>query len=195
VAVQKWGAGIEENGGTSGGPATPSPSVSGSATPGTDGTIPASWRRYDDEWGFSVYLPKGWSRKVVGVSGDLRQVDYTPDGGKHFVRIAVDTSPDFKDAYSHQLDLDGQLARRLADYRRVRLEKNVYRDLGGSVWEYTWNALAKDSGFPGPRRAMEETYISRDGTEYVLYISSPAADWDRTSRQFKAVLQGWQEPR
>jgi hypothetical protein len=195
VAVQKWGAGIEENGGTSGGPATPSPSVSGSATPGTDGTIPASWRRYDDEWGFSVYLPKGWSRKVVGVSGDLRQVDYTPDGGKHFVRIAVDTSPDFKDAYSHQLDLDGQLSRRLADYQRVRLEKNVYRDLGGSVWEYTWNALAKDSGFPGPRRAMEETYISRDGTEYVLYISSPAADWDRTSRQFKAVLQGWQEPR
>ncbi|MGW1592196.1 serine/threonine-protein kinase [Streptomyces sp. NPDC002343] len=194
VAVQKWGAGTGETGVTGGGPATPSPSVSG-VTPGTDGTIPASWRRYDDEWGFSVYLPEGWSRKVVGVPGDLRQVDYTPDGGEHFVRIAIDTSPDFKDAYSHQLDLDGQLAERLADYRRLRLEKNVYRDLGGSVWEYTWKALAKDSGFPGLRRAMEETYIARDGTEYVIYISSPAADWDRTSKQFKALLQGWQEPR
>nr|WP_030601029.1 serine/threonine-protein kinase [Streptomyces achromogenes] len=195
VAVQKWSTGTGNGGGANGGPGTPSASASGSATPGTDGTIPASWRRYDDEWGFGLYLPKGWSRKVVGVPGDLRQVDYTPDGGEHFVRIAIDTSPDFKDAYSHQLDLDGQLSRRLADYQRVRLEKNVYRDLGGSVWEYTWTALAKDSAFPGPRRAAEETYISRDGTEYVIYISSPAADWDRTSKQFKAVLQGWQEPR
>ncbi|MFF5469074.1 serine/threonine-protein kinase [Streptomyces achromogenes] len=195
VAVQKWSTGTGNGGGANGGPGTPSASASGGATPGTDGTIPASWRRYDDEWGFGLYLPKGWSRRVVGVPGDLRQVDYTPDGGEHFVRIAIDTSPDFKDAYSHQLDLDGQLSRRLADYQQVRLEKNVYRDLGGSVWEYTWTALAKDSAFPGPRRAAEETYISRDGTEYVIYISSPAADWGRTSKQFKAVLQGWQEPR
>ncbi|MEV4337813.1 serine/threonine-protein kinase [Streptomyces sp. NPDC049590] len=194
VAVQKWST-TEGGGGAHGGPATPSPAASGSATPGADGTIPASWRRYDDEWGFSLYLPEGWSRRVVGVSGDLRQVDYTPDDGEHFVRIAIDTSPDFKDAYSHQLDLDGQLARRLVDYQRVRLEKNVYRDLGGSVWEYTWTALAKDIAFPGPRRAVEETYIARDGTEYVIYMSSPAADWDQARTRFKAVLQGWQEPR
>ncbi|MFI9242457.1 serine/threonine-protein kinase [Streptomyces sp. NPDC053086] len=195
VAFQHWGD-REQAGGTGGGanPAITSPSTNGAA-PGTDGTVPASWQRYDDEWGFSIYLPKGWSRKVVGVPGDLRQVDYTPDGGKHFVRIAVDSSPDFKDAYSHQFDLDDQLRRRLVDYHRVRLEKNLYRDLDGSVWEYTWTAQPKDTPFPGPRRAVEETYMSRDGVEYVIYLSSPAADWATTGKQFKAVLQGWQQPR
>ncbi|MFI0230178.1 serine/threonine-protein kinase [Streptomyces sp. NPDC017086] len=196
VAVREWN-GLEQTDGT--GRTTSqdvtSPSANGSATPGFDGTVPASWHRYDDEWGFSLYLPKGWSRQVVGVPGALRQVDYTPDGGEHFVRISIDTSPDFKDAYAHQLDLDEQLARRLADYRRVRLEKNVYRDLGGSVWECAWTARPKDTRFPGPRHAEEQTYISRDGTEYVIYISSPAADWARTDKQFRAVLQGWQQPR
>ncbi|WP_459738341.1 serine/threonine-protein kinase [Streptomyces sp. E-15] len=200
VAVQRWG-GAERSGGTGASQATTSPDATGGAVPGSDGTVPASWRRYDDEWGFSLYLPEGWSRNVVGdpaspgAPRDLRQVDYTPDGGEHFVRIAMDTSPDFRDGHTHQLDLDEQLSERLVDYHRIRLERNVYRDLGGSVWEYTWTAQPKDTPFPGPRRAMEETYISRDGTEYVIYISSPAVDWDTTRKQFKAVLQGWQQPR
>ncbi|WP_405869986.1 MULTISPECIES: protein kinase domain-containing protein [unclassified Streptomyces] len=192
VALQKWDEGRQTGGSGASVSTSPDPSTS-APTQETDGTVPATWKRYDDPWGFTVYLPKGWKRSVFGVSGPLRQVDYSPDRGKHFVRIAIDTSPDFKDAYSHQLDLDQQLKRRLVDYNRVRLERNVYRDRDGSVWEYTWTAQAKDTAFPGPHRAMEETYMSRDGSEYALYISSPAADWAKTSKQFKAVLQGWQE--
>jgi hypothetical protein len=146
-----------------------------------------------DPLGFRLSLPKGWKRVVYQDDGDLKQVDYTPDGGEHFVRIAVDTSPDYDDAYEHQADLDTQL-KRLVDYRRVTLERNVYRDRPGSEWEYTWTALAKDTDFPGPRRAKEETYLGRDGTEYVLYISSPADDWDTTAQQFESVLRSWREP-
>jgi hypothetical protein len=62
------------------------------------------------------------------------------------------------------------------------------------VWEWTWTALAKDTPFPGPRRAIEETYTSRDGVEYAIYMSSPAADWETTREQFEAVLRGWREP-
>ncbi|MHC3468333.1 serine/threonine-protein kinase [Streptomyces sp. 7R007] len=184
VALQKWDQGRQEQGqgGTAGSTTSPSPT----------GTPVSDWKYYNDPWGFSVYLPKGWKRQVVGVDGDLRQVDYTPDDGKHFVRIAIDTSPDFNNAYDHQLDLEKQL-QRLVDYHRVRLEKNLYRDRDGSVWEYTWVAQPKDTKFPGPRRAVEETYMSREGTEYALYISSPAKDWARTSKQFTALLQGWQE--
>ncbi|MBL1081439.1 serine/threonine protein kinase [Streptomyces actinomycinicus] len=195
VAVQKWG-GLEHSTGSGGdtNPSRTSPAGDDTASPNSGGMVPASWKRYDDEWGFSIYLPEGWSRKVVGVPGEIKQVDYTPDGGKHFVRIALDSSPDFPDANEHQLDLDDQLSRRLVDYHRVRLEKNLYRDLDGSVWEYTWTAQAKDTPFPGPRRAMEETYVSRDGIEYAIYISSPAADWAQTSRQFASVLRGWRQP-
>lgn len=41
--------------------------------------------------GLHHLLPdKTWQRQANG-----NQVDYTPDGGKHFVRIAIDDSPDF----------------------------------------------------------------------------------------------------
>ncbi|MGC0205705.1 protein kinase domain-containing protein [Streptomyces levis] len=171
-------------------PGTASGSVGPSAEPGS--SVPEGWTRRDDPAGFSLYLPKGWKRKPFGPQGELRQIDYTPDGGRQFVRIAVDTSPDFSDPYAHQLDLEEQL-KGLAEYRRLTLERNVYRDRNGALWEYTWTARAKDTPFPGPRRAIEETYVARDGTEYVLYMSAPAADWAKARKQFTALLQGWQE--
>ncbi|MGW4438961.1 serine/threonine-protein kinase [Streptomyces sp. NPDC004596] len=205
VAFQQWG-GTERNTGTSGGTdqVTPSSSATvspgGSATPGPEGGLPASWQAYHDPWGFTVYLPKGWSRRVVGAPGrdagvepdpDLRQVDYTPDGGKHFVRIAMDTSSDFANALEHQRDLEQQL-QGLVNYNRVTMRANTYRDREGALWEYTWDALAKDPPYvAGPRHAIEETYFSREGTEYAIYMSTPEADWPRTSKQFQWVLRSW----
>ncbi|MEU0385937.1 serine/threonine-protein kinase [Streptomyces chartreusis] len=169
--------------------------TAGSGTTTTEqpgSSVPDGWTRRDDPAGFSLYLPKGWKRQTFGPQGELKQIDYTPDGGRHFVRIAVDTSPDFADPYAHQLDLEQQL-KRLVDYKRVKLERNVYRDRDGALWEYTWTAQAKDTKFPGPRRAIEETYVARDGTEYALYMSSPARDWAKARKQFTSLLQGWQE--
>ncbi|MFE0249646.1 serine/threonine-protein kinase [Streptomyces sp. NPDC059010] len=182
VVLQKWAL---QSDGTSASVA-PEPSATESKGPG--GVV---WEKVDDPLGFSLDLPKGWKRKVVQDDGDLKQIDYTPDNGRHFVRIAVDRSPDFASPYEHQRDLEEQL-QRLADYKRVAMEENLYRDRKGAQWEYTWTALAKDTPYPGPRRAIEETYIARDGTEYAIYMSSPASSWSTTREQFKAVLQGWQ---
>ncbi|WP_437023066.1 serine/threonine-protein kinase [Streptomyces sp. enrichment culture] len=156
------------------------------------GTVPAGWVRHDDPAGFSLSLPPGWERKEFVTDGGLTQIDYTPDDGDHFLRIAVDTSPDFDTPYDHQLDLEQQL-QRLVDYRRVTLEKGLYRDRAASRWEYTWTALAEDTPFPGPRCAVEQTYMSRDGVEYALYMSSPAEDRAVMLQQFRAVLQNWRE--
>ncbi|WP_406007219.1 protein kinase [Streptomyces sp. NBC_00637] len=186
VAWQQFDEGRQDTGGSA--TTSTSPSPSGSGEQGAD-----SWEKVDDPLGFGLSLPKGWKRDVYQDDGDLKQIDYTPDGGEHFIRIAFDKSPDFSDPYAHQIDLEQQLER-LVDYDRVTLEKNVYRDRDGSEWEYTWTALAKDTEFPGPRRAIEETYVSRDGTEYAIYMSSPAEDWTETAKQFKSVLQSWREP-
>jgi tRNA A-37 threonylcarbamoyl transferase component Bud32 len=189
VVLREWGP--QGSGGTS---ASSSPDPTASDSPGAEGGVPASWVRYDDPLGFSLYLPKGWKREVVGkkeVEG-LQQVDYSPDGGEHFVRIAVDTSPDFAKAYDHMRDLADQVGEKLVDYRTVYLKENLYRDRAGSLWEYTWTALAKDTPFPGPRRAIDQAYIDRDGTEYAIYMSAPAADWAATREQFTSVLKGWQ---
>ncbi|MEU9171858.1 protein kinase [Streptomyces sp. NPDC048420] len=190
VALQTWDEG-RDKGGTSA-----SSSASPSAAPTTVGAggVPAGWIPYNDPVGFSLYLPKGWDRSVFGTPANgLTQIDYSPDKGKHFIRIAVDTSPDFLDPYKHQLDLEQQL-KKLRNYERVSMVENTYRDRPGARWEYTWTALAKDTEFPGLRRAVEETYMSRDGVEYAIYMSSPAKSWPTTSKQFAAVLQSWNEP-
>jgi serine/threonine protein kinase len=177
VVVQRWDEGRQKEAGT------------GVSVPPSGNTGPVSVR---DPAGFSLSLPnKGWTRSVFSNEGGIKQIDYSPDGGEHFVRIAVDKSPDFSDPYAHQLDLEEQL-QRLVGYQRVRLERNVYRDRAGSLWEYTWTAQAKDAPpSPGPRRAIEETYLARNGVEYAIYMSSPAESWAKTRKQFTAVLQGW----
>ncbi|MFJ4820007.1 serine/threonine-protein kinase [Streptomyces sp. NPDC088801] len=185
VVLQQWNESRASQAGGSG-----SSTSTGTKRPG--GSVPASWIRYDDPAGFSLYLPKGWKRKPYGPQGELKQIDYSPDGGRHFVRIAVDRSPDFADPYEHQLDLEQQL-QRLVAYKRQVLKRNVYRDRDGALWEYTWTAQPKQTQFPGPRRAIEETYVARDGTEYALYMSAPAADWATARKQFTSLLQGWRE--
>ncbi|MET9456767.1 serine/threonine-protein kinase [Streptomyces canus] len=185
--LQKWDEG-RNSGGTPSAPPSPTPS------PQTGGGTADGWKRYNDPVGFSVYLPRGWDRSVFGTPANgLTQIDYSPDEGKHFVRIAVDTSPDFLDPFDHQRNLELQIDG-LKDYHRVGMVRNDYRDRPGARWEYTWTALPKDIAFPGPRRAVEETYMSRDGVEYVIYMSSPAESWPTTSKQFTRVLQGWKEP-
>ncbi|MFD4503389.1 serine/threonine-protein kinase [Streptomyces sp. NPDC058457] len=203
VALQKWDFGQQDGSGSAASPATSGPSSSAGASTAPDGAVPADWHTVHDPFGFSLSLPKTWKRKVYDSGGDtggeqtdtdLKQVDYTPDGGKHFVRIAIDSSPDFANANAHQLDLEQQL-QRLVDYQRVTLKQNLYRDRDGSLWEYTWTALAKDgANVAGPRRAVEETYYSRAGAEYAIYVSSPAKDWATAEKQFKWVLQSWAEP-
>ncbi|MCX5258005.1 protein kinase [Streptomyces canus] len=187
VGLQKWDEGRKSGGTSSASPSpTPSPQTGDGAADG--------WKRYNDPVGFSVYLPRGWDRSVFGTPANgLTQIDYSPDEGKHFVRIAVDTSPDFLDPLEHQRNLELQIDG-LKDYHRVAMVRNDYRDRPGARWEYTWTALPKDIAFPGPRRAVEETYMSRDGVEYAIYMSSPAKSWPTTSKQFTTVLQGWKEP-
>ncbi|MCX4906061.1 protein kinase [Streptomyces sp. NBC_00878] len=149
------------------------------------GGVPDGWERVDDPQGFSLVLPKGWQRQLEGT-----QVDYTPDNGENFVRIAVDDAPDFDTPYTHLLDLEQQLGR-LQDYDRVSLEENTFRDRPGALWDFTWNALPKDTEFPGPRRAIEQAYLDRNGVEYVIYMSAPAADWDTARARFDTILRGW----
>ncbi|MFF3659804.1 serine/threonine-protein kinase [Streptomyces olivochromogenes] len=168
---------------------TTKPGGTPTATSGTQepsGAVPDTWVQRDDVEGFTISLPdKTWQRQANG-----NQVDYTPDGGKHFVRIAIDDSPDFPTPYAHQQDLEEQLTK-LADYHQVQLQSNTFRDCPGSLWDFTWTALPKQTPFPGERRAIEQTYLSREGVEYAIYMSSPAADWDTARQQFDVILRSW----
>ncbi|MGW5865991.1 serine/threonine-protein kinase [Streptomyces sp. NPDC055239] len=164
------------------------PQSSGDGEPGKAvGGIPDGWHRVKDAAGFSLMLPKGWEREANG-----SQIDYTPDHGRHFVRISIDRNTTFESPYRHQLELEKNLRPKLPDYKRLQLDQNTYRDLQGALWEFSWTAGANDTT-AGPRRAISQSYISREGVEYVIYMSSPAADWDKARQQFDSILLGWRE--
>ncbi|MEU9447396.1 serine/threonine-protein kinase [Streptomyces sp. NPDC048277] len=194
VALQKWDSGQQQDdSGSAVSPATSSSSSQG-ATKAPDGTIPAGWQEYDDPVGFTLYLPAGWKRSVsIKKTDGLEQIDYSPDGGTHLVRVAVDTSPDFNNAYDHMRNLEEQLKAKLVDFKTVSLKKDVYRDLPSARWEYTWTALAKDAKVPGPYRSIDVGYFTSGGVEYAILTASPVDDWATTSKQFTSVLQGWRE--
>ncbi|MFE5853951.1 serine/threonine-protein kinase [Streptomyces sp. NPDC056500] len=157
-----------------------------SRTPQGSQEVPDGWRRVEDPAGFSLLVPDGWERRVQGA-----QIDYTPDGGRHLLRIGIDTSPDYDHPHAHILDLEKVLAK-LPDYQRVTLEPNLFRDQTKSaLWEFTWN---EKETFPGPRRAVDQMYFGADGTEYALYMSGPAEDWGTTEEQFNTVLRSWRPP-
>lgn len=191
VALQQFGTG--GSGDSPSGTSNPSTTVAPSDE-GGQGVVPTGWERHVDPVGFSISLPKGWKRSVSINQDGLRQVDYSPDKGRHLVRVAVDIAPDFSTSYEHMSNLEQRVSR-LQDYKQLSLKEAPFRDQPGARWEYTWNALAKDGPhyFPGLYRAIDVGYMDSEGTEYSVYAASPAGDWATTRRQFDWILRGFQE--
>ncbi|MGW8766610.1 protein kinase domain-containing protein [Streptomyces sp. NPDC055815] len=156
------------------------------ATKGAGDGIPAGWHRVEDPEGFSLLVPDGWKRQT-----ERDQIDYTPDNGRHRIRISIDKSPDFENPYMHAIDLERQLGKRM-DYNRVKLLQTTYRDqVRSCLWEFTWT---EKKTFPGPRHAIDQMYYEDDGTEYAIYMSSPESSWETTREQFDIVVQHWRAP-
>ncbi|MGW0748191.1 protein kinase domain-containing protein [Streptomyces sp. NPDC002587] len=148
--------------------------------------VPTGWNEVTDPTGFTLFVPDGWTRQM---NGD--QIDYTPDNGNHFIRIAADPTPDYDNPYAHLLDLEKQVQKR-TDYKKQWLGQNNFRGTArAALWDFSWT---EKQNHPGPRRAKEQMYIAPDGTEYAVYMSSPAADWATTQQQFDIVLSGWEPP-
>ncbi|MGW6458246.1 protein kinase domain-containing protein [Streptomyces sp. NPDC055078] len=172
-------------------PSAPSAHTSPTASSGSDSVpdgVPDGWRRAQDPAGFSLLVPEGWTRKETG-----GQIDYTPDNGRHLLRIGIDRSPDFESPYAHVLDLEKNLSKRLPAYQQLTLQPNVFRDrTKAALWEFSWT---ERETFPGQRRAIDQVYYGDDGTEYALYMSGPAEDWAETREQFDTMLRSWQPPR
>ncbi|MEV6577008.1 serine/threonine-protein kinase [Streptomyces sp. NPDC051582] len=153
---------------------------------GEEAAPPEGYTQVTDPTGFTLFVPAGWKRQMDG-----DQIDYTPDNGKHFIRIAADPTPDYRDPYAHLLDLETQVAKR-TDYKKQKLNQNTFRDSTRSaIWDFSWMEKGTHAG---PRRAIEQMYIAPDGTEYAVYMSSPVADWNTTRQQFDVVLSGWKPP-
>ncbi|MEU0161320.1 protein kinase [Streptomyces sp. NPDC006261] len=190
LAAMKYGPDASAEGRTATTPTAPSaPETTPDPTAPARGTseIPDGWHRVDDPAGFSLVVPKGWTRQV-----NEGQIDYTPDGGAHRIRISVDPDPDFEHPYLHMQNMEEQLADRLPGYQRIRLEKNTFRDRPGSLWEFTWHETQDHAG---PRHGIDQMYYGGPGgPEYALYLTAPQEGWETSREKFDIMLRSWRAP-
>ncbi|WNF29019.1 protein kinase [Streptomyces sp. C11-1] len=194
LLAMRYGEEPGGSGGTGGRAAAgATPSAPGSAPPATAPAqgipeIPDGWHRVEDPAGFSLVVPKDWVRRVQD-----GQIDYTPDGGAHRIRISVDPDPDFDHPYLHMRNMEEQLSERLPGYRRTALEKNTFRDRPGALWEFTWNET-KDHA--GPRHGIDQMYYgAAGGPEYALYLTAPQEGWKTSRELFDVMLRSWRAPK
>ena len=106
-----------------------------------------------------------------------------PTSGKHFVRIAVDNVTRLPDLLRAPSALDQQVAERLRDYRQAAPAAGRFpRPPGSLLGVHLDRAGARTprTYVPGAPPGDRRTYMNREGTEYALYLASPAADWDTT---------------
>ncbi|MEU9603112.1 protein kinase [Streptomyces sp. NPDC048057] len=184
----RTGASTEGATGSDGAPAPAGPSA-GASSGGPNGgeAVPEGWQRLKDPLGFSVVVPEGW-RRIAAKNG---QADYSPDGGKHLLRIGVNEEPEHDDPYDLALQLEREL-RRLPNYERTELERNTFQGREkAALWEFSWT---ERQAFPGDRHGVDQLYQTADGTEYALYLSGPAATWAKTRGDFDTMLEGWRAP-
>ncbi|MFD4022840.1 protein kinase [Streptomyces sp. NPDC058576] len=191
LIAMKYRESSDTPGGTGAGSTPSAPRTTpGSADPGQtppEPEIPDGWHRVDDPAGFSLVVPKTWTRQV-----NEGQIDYTPDDGAHRIRISVDPDPDFDHPYLHMENMEEQLSTRLPGYQRIGMEKNTFRDRPGALWEFTWNET-KDHA--GPRHGIDQMYYGGPGgPEYALYLTAPQEGWEDSREKFDIMLRSWRAP-
>lgn len=158
---------------------------------GTDSaSVPDGWQRVDDPAGFSLVVPEGWQRQMEG-----DQIDYTPDNGRHFLRIAIDTTPDFPNPYIHMQDMEKQVGK-FPNYDRVKMRPINFRgQTKAAVWEFTWTeqqgqegSAARSTRCTSPRTSRPSTRSTcrvppRTGTPPARSSTSYSTAGSRTAKR------------
>ncbi|MBO8188259.1 hypothetical protein [Streptomyces spirodelae] len=159
--------------------------VGAGGSPGSPQTteLPEGFERMDDPKGFSVGVMEGWQRRTKGT-----QVDYEAPTGGDYLRIGIIENAG-QSSYENFRTLENG-ARKRDGYRRLELTKNTFRGRPGARWEFVYTS--DDSG--RTIHAIDQAYVSEDGTEYSIYVENRYDEWDPDREQvFSTALSTWDE--
>ncbi|ARF55704.1 serine/threonine-protein kinase [Streptomyces gilvosporeus] len=158
------------------GPVTHSPDPNPSPPP----PLPAGYHLQKAGQGFSVPVPDGWRRKNVP-GGEIAYLDPT---GRVGLRVDVVEFAG-SDPLQHWHDTEeAQTRRDNPGYERVRMGPTTFRGRPAGYWEFTFNGQLREY------RAVEIAFSGTDGTQYVVYLSAPNAQWTTYRPVFDTAVKG-----
>ncbi|WP_039630398.1 serine/threonine-protein kinase [Streptomyces sp. 769] len=157
-------------------PATRPPSASSSPLP----PLPAGSHLQTAGQGFSVPIPDGWKPKNVP-GGEVAYVDPSGRVGLRVDVVAFAGSDPLR--HWHETE-EAQTRRDNPGYERVRMGPTMFRGRPAGYWEFTFNGQLREY------RAVELAFAGADGTQYVVYLSAPNAQWNQYRPVFDAAVKG-----
>ncbi|MFF3764451.1 hypothetical protein ACFYYR_10250 [Streptomyces sp. NPDC001922] len=172
----------------SAGGSSPAPSPSSTApaavpaTPGpaSEAGLPENYRLARDPQGFSLGVPRFWQREVSG-----GQIDYRGTTGNSYLRMGIRSTA--QSSYGHFLELQDVVRKKSADYRNVELTENTFQGRPGARWEFTWT----EKGTGRTMHAIDQSYVTEDGTEYAIYFQERDDMWPVAREVFDVALSTW----
>lgn len=170
---------------TSAAPSSAAPSASPSPTVSSDAALPAGWKLYKDQTGFSVPVPPGFTlnyRKHYGPGPEDWRVRFSDGRGR---ALLIDqTIHPLKDA---EADWRRQESSRRGDYRGYQLvgiDSVDYWDEAAD-WEWTY-----DSG--GQRiHVRNRGFVTAPDKGYAIRWDCPEKDWAANEPTFKIIADGF----
>ncbi|WP_432197177.1 serine/threonine-protein kinase [Streptomyces sp. bgisy027] len=151
-----------------------------SSGPTTPPPVPTGYHLEDVGSGLSVPVPDGWVPKTLP-GGELAYLDPT---GLVGLRVNV---VEFAgtDPVQHWRETEEEQTRRdNPGYERVRMASTTFRGRPAGYWEFTFDGTARKF------RAAELAFASDDGTQYVIYLSAPNAQWHEYRPVFENATNG-----
>ncbi|MFH8695212.1 serine/threonine-protein kinase [Streptomyces sp. KS_5] len=178
-----WLKGKDAGGSSAHGSGADRPTSSASAPssgPTTPPPVPSGYHLEDAGSGLSVPVPDGWEPKTLP-GGELAYLDPT---GLVGLRVNV---VEFAgtDPVQHWRETEEEQTRRdNPGYERVRMASTTFRGRPAGYWEFTFDGTARKF------RAAELAFASDDGTQYVIYLSAPNAQWHEYRPVFENATNG-----
>lgn len=156
------GSGSGSGSGTGAGPA---PGVTASPSPSPSASTTSGYRRTQDPVGYTIDVPRGWSRsEKEGQSAPVVAYDAPVDGRRLQVfRLAEDTPADSLDLAEND---PGYGFARQPGYQ-------VVRRVSGPTW--TELAYRYDDSDLGARQVIDHRFEAADGTLYAIRATGPAS--------------------
>jgi hypothetical protein len=157
--------------------AKPSAARSSSSRSTSKNVVPASFQVRHDSTGFSVAVPRTWTRSAKGTS-----VYFSDPQGSARLQVDTTTHPQ-PDALRDWQNKETSAGTRYPGYHRLRLVSVAYRGWDAADWEYTWHP----SG--GTLRVLNRNIRIDDHRAYALVWSVPSGQWQQRWSDFQAIAK------
>jgi hypothetical protein len=150
-------------------PASPS-GTRPSSSPSPSGIpVPPGYETYDDEQGFRIVIPSGWSRSTRASAYGMRVVNYRSADSTHRIQLyqVAEPSPD----ESFTLFLSDATAKP-AGFRELSLTNLDEGDFTGSRLTYLADSIRGEPDV-GKWHVVDERFVGGDGLVYAIAVYGP----------------------